>query len=77
MSTLENIKNRLIDRILTKKNEKLLSTIESMFDTNEKTQKLSFDSYQMEMLHMSEKDIENGDLISESDLEAQDSEWMN
>jgi hypothetical protein len=48
-----------------------------MFDTNEKTQKLSFDSYQMEMLHMSEKDIENGDLISESDLEAQDSEWMN
>jgi hypothetical protein len=35
------------------------------------------DSHQIEMLMMSENDIQQGDLISESDLKDEDSKWMN
>lgn len=77
MATLDEIKNRLIDQILVTKNEKLLSAIENMFNATPKEEKLVLDSYQIEMLMMSEKDIEEGKLVSESDLEEQDAEWMN
>lgn len=77
MATLDNIKNRIIDRILMTKNEKLLFAIEKMFSTNDTEEEVSLNSYQIEMLLMSEKDIEEGRLISESDLEEKDAEWMN
>lgn len=38
---------------------------------------LSLSSEQTEMLLMSEKDIENGNLISESELNDSDSKWLN
>jgi hypothetical protein len=77
MATLNEIKNKLIDQILITKNEKLLSAIENIFRATATEEKLVLDSYQVEMLLMSEKDIEEGRLISESDLEEEDSEWMN
>ncbi len=76
MNTLDSLKNRLIDRILVTRNEKLLAAIESIFTSTEKDEPLLLSSEQIEMLQMSEKDIENGDLISESDLSKSDSEWM-
>lgn len=77
MSSLDKIKNRLIDRILLTKNEQLLNSIDSIFNSNEPEEKLTLKSQQIEMLLMSEKDIDLGNLISESDLEQLDSEWMN
>ncbi|MGH1383293.1 hypothetical protein [Kordia sp.] len=77
MATLNEIKNKLIDQILITKNEKLLSAIENIFSATATEEKLVLDSYQVEMLLMSEKDIKEGRLISESDLEEEDSEWMN
>lgn len=76
MKTLDKIKNRLIDRILITKNEKLLSAIENLFNTDETEEKLVLNSYQIEMLMMSENDIKEGNLISESDLKKLDAEWM-
>ncbi|HEX9828472.1 MAG TPA: hypothetical protein VGA80_17885 [Flavobacteriaceae bacterium] len=76
MTTLDNIKNRLIDRILVTKNEKLLKAIDTIFNSTQTDEKLSLNSHQIEMLMMSEMDIEQGNLISESDLEKADSEWM-
>ncbi|QHI36610.1 hypothetical protein IMCC3317_19730 [Kordia antarctica] len=76
MTALDKIKNRLIDQILITKNEELLSTIENLFSSTETEEKLVLDSYQLEMLMMSEKDIDEGKLISESDLEKLDAEWM-
>ncbi|WP_160129301.1 hypothetical protein [Kordia antarctica] len=73
---MDKIKNRLIDQILITKNEELLSTIENLFSSTETEEKLVLDSYQLEMLMMSEKDIDEGKLISESDLEKLDAEWM-
>ena len=76
MTALENIKNRLIDRILVTKNEQLLNAIDSIFNSTQTDDKLSLNSHQIEMLMMSENDIEQGNLISESDLKKADSKWM-
>jgi len=77
MEGLESIKNSLIDRILTTKNEKLLKAISSIFESTESDEILALTSEQIEMLNRSEKDIENGNLIAESDLNKADSEWLN
>ncbi|WP_298245916.1 hypothetical protein [uncultured Christiangramia sp.] len=77
MTTLDNIKNRLIDRILVTKNEQLLKAIDTIFNSTQKEEKLTLNSHQIEMLMMSENDIEKENLISESDLKRADSKWMN
>lgn len=76
MSTLDNIKNKLIDRILTTRNEQLLTAINSILDSTQSDEKLTLSSQQIEMLMMSDLDIEKGNLISETDLKKLDSEWM-
>lgn len=76
MKTLESLRNRLVDRIMVAKNEDLLAAIEAILNSAETDTKLQLDSYQIEMLLLSEKDIENGNLISESELKKTDSEWM-
>jgi len=76
MAGLDSIKNNLIDKILATKNEKLLNAISSIFDSTQMDETLSLTSEQIEMLQMSEKDIENGNLVSESDLNKADAEWI-
>lgn len=77
MKTIDIVRNRLIDRIMVTNNEQLLSAIENIFNSTQTDDKLSLDSHQIEMLMMSENDIQQGDLISESDLKEEDSKWMN
>lgn len=78
MMRIDNIKNNLIDRILATKNEKLLQAIKNIFDSTIVADEIvTLSSEQIEMLLMSEKDIENDNLISESELNDIDSEWMN
>ena len=76
MTALENIKNRLIDRILATKNEKLLEAISNILESTQSQEIISFSSEQIEMLMMSEQDIEKGNIISESELEKSDSKWL-
>ena len=77
MTTIDSIKNRLIDRILATKNEKLLVAISNIFESTQSENVVSLSSEQIEMLLMSEKDIENGDLVSETELNKSDTEWLN
>ena len=58
MNALENIKNSLIDRILATRNEQLLEAIKSIFDSTQSEEIISLSTEQIEMLSMSEKDIE-------------------
>ncbi len=77
MSGIETIKNRLIDRIMATRNRKLLEAIDVIFSSQkdeDATYMLSFD--QIEILEMSEEDIAKGRLVSESELEKQDKEWL-
>ena len=76
MNALENIKNSLIDRILATRNEQLLDAIKSIFDSTQSEEIISLSTEQIEMLSMSEKDIEDGKLVSESELSKRDSKWL-
>lgn len=68
MTGIESIKNNLIDRILATRNEKILLAISNIFESIQTDDVLLLSSEQIEMLLMSEKNIENGNLISESEL---------
>ena len=76
MTTLDTIKNRLIDKILVARNEQFLEAIEKIFVSTQKEEVISLSSEQIEMLLMSEQDINNGDLVSESELIKLDSQWL-
>ena len=76
MTTLDSIKNRLINKILAARNEQLLEAIENIFVSTQKEEVISLSSEQIEMLMMSEQDIKNGILVSESELDKFDTQWL-
>ena len=70
---IEARKIELIQEILKLKSEEVISTLEDFFKTSDK---IYLSSEQVEMLKMSEKDVEYGRVISEEELEKIDSEWL-
>lgn len=76
MTSLESTKNRLIDRILAVNDEKFLEAIENVILTSGREKEVLLYPEQIEMLMMSDTDIENGNIVAESDLEKLDSKWM-
>lgn len=76
MKTIDNVRNRLIDKIMVTDNEQLLNAIENIFNSTQNEDKLNLDSDQIEMLLMSENDIKLGNLLSDADLKKADSKWM-
>lgn len=76
MSSIEALRNRLIDRIMATRNEKFLEAIDKLFSSVQKEEMLSLTSEQIEMLMMSEEDIKTGNIVSEEELNEKDSEWM-
>ena len=76
MKNIEIIKNRLIDRVLATNNEKLLKAIESIFDSTNEEERVMYSSEQIEMLQMSDMDIEKGNIVSEEELNKFDAEWQ-
>ncbi len=76
MTTIQKTKNRLINRILSTKNESLLEAVDTIFATAQPSEILSLSDEQIEMLMMSEADIASGNLISEEELHQLDSKWM-
>ena len=77
MTTLDILRNNLIDRIIATNNENLLSAIANIFESTQEEEKVQLSSEQIEMLMMSENDIKSGKLISEDDLRKTDLEWLN
>ncbi len=76
MTSLVKIKNRLIDRILITKDEKLLNAIDTIFNSTQSDEKFPLDTFQIEMLLMSEQDIIDENLISAEELKKSDEKWM-
>lgn len=74
MTTLDILKNSLIDKILVTNNEGLLKAISSIFESTQKEEKMQFSSEQIEMLLMSENDIKYGRIVSEEELKILDKE---
>jgi len=57
-------------------NVQLLIAIENIFNSTQTEENLNLNSDQIEMLLMSDNDINQGNLLSEDDLKNEDSKWM-
>jgi hypothetical protein len=76
MTSLENVKHKLIDHILTIQNEEFLKAIITIFDFANLEERVTLSPEQIEMLRMAQEDIANGRLISDEDLKASDPDWL-
>ncbi|WP_428223887.1 hypothetical protein [Flavobacterium sp.] len=75
MNSLEILKNNLIDKILATQNEELLASIFGIFESSVVEGKIALTSEQIEMLTMSENDIQNNKIVDEEQLEKRDVRW--
>jgi hypothetical protein len=76
MSGLDIIKNNLINQISATKNEKLLAAIHTIFESSSPEEIITLSASQIEMLQMSERDIEQGDIVPDSELDNSDKKWL-
>ena len=77
MAAADNIRNSIIDKLLTISNKDYLSALYQLVeksDVDNNTVKLSEE--QVLMLKLSDSDIENKRLISHDQLDTEDKEWL-
>ena len=77
MSAADNIRNNIIDKLLTISNKDYLSALYQLVSTssvNEDIVQLS--ESQILMLNMSDEDIKNGRIIPHDELDKIDLEWL-
>ena len=78
MESLEKIRNELIGKILTIKNEDFLLALDKLISSkDEENNKLELTQAQREILEMSEDDIKEGRLISQDAMNKRNMEWLN
>jgi hypothetical protein len=76
MKSIEIIKNRLIDKILTIKNQEFLTALDKLIDSSSTASKVELSEEQKLMLLMSEEDLREGRLITQEDLDKNDLSWL-
>lgn len=77
MSTIDILRNNIIDKLLTISNKDYLSALYQLVKTSavdKDTVELSKE--QILMLQLSDKDIKNGKLISQNQLDKDDLKWL-
>lgn len=78
MTTVDNIRNILIDNLLTISDEKFLIKLNCIVEKSEFLKnEVQLSKSQITMLEMSEEDIRNGRLITNDELNKRDLEWLN
>ncbi|MBL1213868.1 MAG: hypothetical protein HND52_10975 [Ignavibacteriae bacterium] len=78
MATVENIRNGLIDKILSIKNRDFLEALDKLISSSiSESDIVELTDEQKIMLEMSEKDIKNGKLISQEAMDKRNLEWLN
>ena len=78
MATVDNIRNGLIDKILSIKNKDFLQALDKLITSSTATSELvELTNEQKIMLEMSEDDIKNGNLISQEAMNKRNLEWLN
>jgi len=77
MKTVDNIRNRLIDKILSIQNKDFLEALDKLIATSStESETVKLTDEQKIMLEMSEQDIENGRLISQEAMDKRNLEWL-
>lgn len=78
MATTKEIQNKLIDKILTIRDTELLLALNHFISSNPNSKELEkLTSAQIEMLEMSKKDIESGDMITQEAMDKRNLKWLN
>lgn len=76
MTTVDKIRNDIIDKLLAISNEDYLSALYLLLEKSEADTVVRLSEEQKMMLELSERDIEEGDLISQEQLDKEDREWL-
>lgn len=77
MATLNEIRNRVIDSLLSIDNSQYLQALEKMIkSSNIEHSKIPLNEEQKIMLAMSEDDIQNGKMIDQDSLNKQELQWL-
>ena len=77
MTTVENIRNGLIDKILSIKNIDILEALDKLISVSSlESDTVLLTDEQKILLEMSEKDIEVGNLISQEAMDKRNLEWL-
>lgn len=77
MGTLNEIRNRVIDSLMSIDNSQYLQALEKMIkSSNVEHAKISLTEEQKIMLTMSEDDIQNGKMINQDSLNEQELQWL-
>jgi len=78
MATVDNIRNGLIDKILSIKNRAILEALDKLISSSvSESDIVELTDEQKIMLEMSEQDIKNGKLISQEAMDKRNLEWLN
>ena len=78
MATVDNIRNGLIEKILSIKNRAFLEALDKLISSSTSdTDIVELTDEQKIMLEMSEEDIKNGKLISQEAMDKRNLEWLN
>ncbi|SIS71810.1 hypothetical protein [Belliella pelovolcani] len=77
MNSAEEIRNSIIDQLLTISNNEYLKAIFEIINSSKKKgEKIQPSDAQIAMLNMSEEDIKKNRLISQEDLDESDLKWL-
>lgn len=78
MATVEQLRNSVIDKLMTISNRKYLEALHDLITKNSSQNKsFTLSKTQTEILNMSEADIEQGRFISQEQLDNEDTVWLN
>ena len=78
MATVNNIRNGLIDKILSIKSKEFLLALDTLItSSSSESEIVELTKEQKIMLEMSEQDITNGKLISQEAMDKRNLEWLN
>lgn len=77
MASTEQIRNNLIDKLISIKNKELLSAVDRLLEVSVKEEDVyEVSDDQRKALKASEIDIANGRLISDADVNNEEDEWL-
>lgn len=78
MATADTLRDNLIDKLLSISNKDYLIALNRLVDKSDMANKpVELSEQQIAMLKLSDKDIEEGKLISQEQLDKNDLKWLN
>ncbi len=78
MATVDKIRTRLIDKILSIRNKEFLEALDKLISSSKSESEIvELTNEQKAMLEMSENDIKTGKLISQKAMNKRNLEWLN